>query len=339
MTARLKAAAGLAAVALIATLLVYRVLFKAQEVEMAEAIVGTIPLIIHGPGTVQPRFPVAVSPRITAVVTGLFADQGDRVRRGQVLAQLDDRDLAARAAAAGTELALAKANHQRDHEVFTKGYISQATMDAATGALRAAEARERETAAAVSYTRLAAPVDGVITARQVEVGQTVGPGTTIFRLADPRTLWIATRVDETVVGQVRVGQAAIIALRTGERLSGKVARVGLESDPATRELEVSVSFDAPPKRFAINQEAEVTIDVGEEHGVTIPASGLLQQGRGFGVLLVADGRAEFRPVTIGATDGERVVVREGLKAGEQVVRLPGGIKVGRRLRPVSGGAK
>lgn len=339
MTPRIKTIAGLVAVVLLAALPVYRIFFKAQEVMMAVATVATVPQAIHGPGTVQPRFPVTVSGRITAVVIGLFADQGDRVRRGQVLAHLDDRDLAARAAAAGTELALARANYQRDHEVFTKGYISQATMDAATAALHAAEAREKETAATLSYTRLVAPIDGVITARRVEIGQTVGLGTTMFRLADPGTLWVATRVDETVVGQVRVGQATTIALRTGERLPGKVARVGLESDAATRELEVNVSFDAPPSRFAINQEAEVTIHVGEEQGVTIPASGLLQQDRAFGVLLVADGRATFRPVTIGSTDGERVVVREGLKAGEQVVRLPDGIKVGRRLRPVSGGAK
>jgi RND family efflux transporter MFP subunit len=339
MTARIKLAAGLAAVALLAALPVYRVFFKAQHVPMAVATEATVARAIHGPGTVRPRFPVAVSARITGVVSGLFADQGDRVRRGQVLAQLDDRDLAARGAVAGTELALARANYQRDHDVFTKGYISQAAMDAATAALRAAEARERETAAALSYTRLAAPADGVITARQVELGQTVGPGTTIFRLADPGTLWVATRVDETVVGQVRVGQAATIALRTGERLAGTVARIGLESDAATRELEVDVSFDTPPKRFAINQEAEVTIDVGEEHGVTIPASALVPQGRGSAVMVVAAGRAEFRPVTIGATDGERVVVREGLTAGAQVVRLPAGIKAGRRLRPVSDGAK
>jgi RND family efflux transporter MFP subunit len=339
MTARIKAAAGLAAVALLAALPVYRVFFKAQEVVMAIAVEATVPRAIHGPGTVQPRFPVTVSARITAVVSGLFADQGDRVRRGQVLAQLDDRDLAARVAAATTELVLSRANYQRDQEVFAKGYISQAAMDAATAALRAAEARDREAAAALSYTRLTAPVNGVITARQVEVGQTVGPGTTVFRLADPATLWVVTRVDETVVGQVWVGQAATIALRTGERLSGKVARVGLESDPATRELEVSVSFDAPPKRFAINQQAEVTIHVGEERGVTIPASSLSRQGRGFGVLVVADGRAAFRPVTIGSTDGERVVVRDGLKAGAQVVRLPVGIRVGRRLRPASSGVK
>ena len=69
----------------------------------------------------------------------------------------------------------------------------------------------------------------------------------------------------------------------------------------------------------------------------IPASAVFQLGRAFGVLVVTDGRAEFRPVKTGASDGERVVVREGLKAGEPVIHLPAGIKPGSRVRAVTGG--
>jgi RND family efflux transporter MFP subunit len=324
---------------LVVAVAVYRLFFHAPEVEMARATLGTVAREVHGPGAVQSRFPVVVSARITASVVRLQADQGDVVTRGQPLVQLDDRDLAARAVAARTELEFARSNHQRDREVFDKGYIAQAAMDATTAALRGAEAREREASTTLSYAIITAPVDGVITARQVEAGQMVGPGTTLFRMTDPRTLWVAARVDESIVGDVRVGQSARIALRTGERTSGKVARIALESDAATRELEVDIVFGAPPRRFAIDQEAEVTIHVGEEQGVVIPASAVIQQGSARGVLVVTNGRAEFRPLNTGATDGTRVVVREGLSDGEQVIRRPGNITPGSRLRAVAGGAR
>lgn len=317
----------------------YRWFFYAPDIEVVEAVDGVVARGIHGPGTVQARFPVAVSARITAAVVQLHADQGDTVEKGQLLARLDDRDLAARAALARTELALSRANYQRDLEVFDQGYISQAAMDATTAALRAAEARGQEADAALSHSSIYAPVGGVITAREVEVGHTLSPGGTLFRLVDPGTLWVVARVDEAVVGLVTLGQPATIELRTGAVAAGRVARIGLESDAATRELDVGVAFDVPPERFAVNQEAEVTIHAGDARGVVIPSSAVLQQERTLGVLVVTEGRTAFRPVTTGTTDGDRVVVSTGLEFGEQVVRRPFGVKVGRRVLAVTGGAR
>lgn len=335
----IRSAAAVAVVLPLVALPVYRFFFHVRKVEVVEAADGKVVRWIHAPGTVQSRFPVVVSARITAVVTRLHADQGDTVECGKLLARLDDRDLSARAAAARTELELARANHQRDREVFEKGYIAQAAMDATRAALRGAEARHLEATAALSYARIAAPVDGVITAREVEAGQMVGPGTPLFRLVNPRDLWVTARIDETVVGQVAVGQPAEIRLRTGERTTGKVARIGLQANAATRELEVDVAFDAPPARFAIDQEADVAVQAGEERGVVIPASALRQGSRDLGVLAVVDGRAELRPVKTGAADSRLVVVREGLEAGDRVIRLPGDIRPNSRVRAIDGGGR
>ena len=100
------------------------------------------------------------------------------------------------------------------------------------------------------------------------------PGTPLFKLVDPRSLWVATRVDEAVVGRVQPGQVASIRLRSGDVLPGKVARISRQSDAATRELEVHVAFDTVPERFAIDQEAEVRIDVGEDRGLRVPLAAL-----------------------------------------------------------------
>ena len=365
----------LALVALAAAALgVYRAFLHATPVQTLVVAEGVVPVRITGPGTVQARAPVTLSTRVTATVTRLLADQGDAVRRGQVLALLDDRDLVAKrgsvagqqetllrnvkaaqsnVAKAQADHELARAKHRRDAELFGKGYLSQATLDASIAGMRSAEAgldNAKATLAAreaeggtlaqearfadtvISFARIVAPIDGVIVQRLAETGNTVVPGSPIFRMVDPAALWVATRVDESVVARVRVGMPAGIRLRTGETLSGKVARIARQSDAATRELEVDVAFDTQPERFAIDQEAEVTISAGEEKGLVVPVAALLQYQGKQGVLVVRDGRAQFQDVQTGAADAATVVIRKGVAAGESVVAMPQGVKPGTRAR-------
>jgi len=154
-------------------------------------------------------------------------------------------------------------------------------------------------------------------------------------MVDPATLWVATRVDESVVARVRLGMPASIRLRTGETLPGKVARIARQSDAATRELEVGVAFDTQPERFAIDQEAAVTISAGEEKGLVVPVAVLVQYQGKQGVLVVRDGRAQFQDVQTGAADAASVVIRKGLAAGEPLLAAPQGVKPGARVRSIS----
>jgi RND family efflux transporter MFP subunit len=351
---------------------------RATPVETQAAAEGVVPVRVAGPATVEARIPVTLSARITATVAKLLADQGDAVKRGQLLAELDDRELDAKRAAATTaqetvarnvaaakaavakaeaELELARVKFKRDQDLLRSAYISQSAMDASAAALRSAEAnldsakaalaaRESEVRGVahearyaetvVSHTRIAAPMDGIVVERLAEVGSTVVPGTPLFRLVDPATVWVAARIDESVVGRVRVGQSAEIRLRTGETLPGKVARIARQSDAATRELEVNVAFESPPARFVIDQEATVAVLAGEERGIVVPVSALVENRGRPGVLVVADGRAQFRPVETGAAEGGRVILRKGVAAGDLVVAKPAGLKPGARARPASG---
>jgi HlyD family secretion protein len=373
------------AVAAVAALLGYRFLVYAPPVAVIPAKEGKVAIEVHGPGVVAARIAVTVSTRVTGILKEVHADQGDSVTSGQLLAVLDDTDVAAKAIAARqgatasrrnveaadaalakarADLDLARSNFQRDQEVFRTRNISQAAMDATAAALKSAQSAEASAAATLAarqaeseaaaqeavyasvlhaFTRISAPMDGLIVSREAEAGNTLVPGSPILRLVDTRTLWVAARIDESVVGRAEVGQPARIQLRGGQEILGEVARISRQSDAATRELEVDVAFREPPERFAMDQEAEVTIEAGEELGVLIPAAALLQQGRERGVLVVADGRAAFRPVQTGATDGKRVVVREGIEVGEMVVRRPADPKAkvspGSRVRPVLEGGR
>jgi HlyD family secretion protein len=256
-------------------------------------------------------------------------------------------------AKAEADLELARSKQRRDAELLHQGFVSVAVLDASDAALRAARAgldSARATQAAraadllaqaqelryadtqLSFTQITAPMDGVIVARLVEAGSTVVPGSPLLRMVDPASLWVATEVDESIVGRVRVGQPARIRLRTGETLAGKVARIAHESDAATRELEVDVAFDTPPARFAIDQEAEVTIVAGRVSGIVVPTSALTRDRRGRqGVLIVDGARTAFRPVQTGVGDDGQVIVRAGLAAGERVVAPAAGVKADVRV--------
>jgi RND family efflux transporter MFP subunit len=319
-----------------------------------------VPVLISGPGTVQARVPVTVSARVSAQVVSVHADHGERVKRGQLLAVLDDRDLAAKRAAASAaresvarnfaaaeacvakaraDFELARSKARRDADLRSAGFISEAAFDASALGMKAAQAAADNAAATLearraeansvaadaryadalwSHTRIAAPMDGLVIQRSVEPGSMVGPGTALFRLVDPATLWIAARIDEALTGRIDVGMPARIRLRNGEEHLGHVARISRQSDAATRELEVNVSFDAPPERFSIDQEAEVKIFAGVERGPAVPVEALVRRDGAHGVMLVREGRRVFQRVRVAATDGRLAIIAEGLDPGAEL---------------------
>lgn len=261
-------------------------------------------------------------------------------------------------AKAQAELVLTQSRQRRDAELQKQGFVSPAVVDSSTAALRSAQAgvdaaksslaaREadartvaqeaRAADVSLTYTRLLAPIDGMVIQRQAEPGSMVLASSPILKLVDPATLWVAMRVDESVLGQIRVGQRAQIRLRSGETLDGQVARIARQSDAATRELDVHVSMDTTPKHFAIDQEAEVSITTGEQTGIVVPLAALTKDRSGRpGVLVVEDGRARFRVVTTGAADDQNVSVAAGLSEGETVVGIAAGVRDNQPVRVAQG---
>jgi len=359
---------------LIIILLGYRLLWYRPPVAVIVVKKAEIQGKVHGPGTVQSKVGVTVSAKITGILEKLYADQGDRVRKGQLLAELDISELKARAASAqaaenrarhdlarakadllkaDANLVLAQSNYQRDLELLKPGYISQAAFDNTKAALKVAESEVNSSRAAVeslqaqvdqaesethaadavfAYTRILAPMDGLITVRKAEVGDTVAPGTPIFQMVDYQ-IWAASWIDETKVAQLREGQKASIKLRSGRGFQGEVVRLNREADTVTRELEVDVKFDILPNPLVIGEETEVDIDTGSQTAPIVPLSAIVERNGSKGVMVISNGLTSFRPITLGFQDGQRAAVLEGLKEGEMVVLNPVGIEPGKQIRP------
>lgn len=256
---------------------------------------------------------------------------------------------------AQANLALAQSNFRRDEEVFKPGYISAAAMDTTRAQLRLAEseaqaaqaqldAQAAQAAQAASevkaseaflhYTRILAPMDGLITARRAEVGSTVSPGTPILQMVDLNSIWVAAWIDASQLAQLQEGQQAAIRLRSGREYRGEVVRITKEADTVTRELEVDVALATLPQPLAIGEEAEVTIFTERQQAPAIPLLALQYSQAKTGVLLVKQGRLTFQAVTPGVNDGKKVAILEGLQEGELVVVEPVKLKPGTAVQPV-----
>jgi HlyD family secretion protein len=175
----------------------------------------------------------------------------------------------------------------------------------------------------VADTVIYAPQDGIIITRDLEKGATVSPGTSIFTLADPRTVWVKANVDESLLKGVAVGKKAMITLRSsqGEPLSGQVARMGRQSDRVTEELEVDVAFDEPLEDFRLGEQSDVYIIAGMKKAVqSLPSAAIVTKDKKRGVWLVKNGRLTFREVTVGIADRRNFSeIVAGLDGSERVV--------------------
>lgn len=214
-----------------------------------------------------------------------------------------------------------------------------AAFESSRAALRSKNAElarlRQELAAAeieADYSTILAPFAGIVTSRRVSPGDAVLPGAALVELLDPGSVWVAAWIDESLVGRVAVGQPARLRLRSGWQGPGKVVRIARRADPVARELEVDVAFVPDLDRLTLDEEAEVSIEVGRVTGLAVPTSALVGNGDERGVFVVRDGRALLVAVQVGARGEERVTIEGGLDAGESVVRHPRGLASGARIR-------
>ena len=245
---------------------------------------------------------------------------------------------------AASRYTLAKTTAERYNKLFASNAISREMADIKNNEANAAQAAYESAMAALesaqgevaranaeysalgsqkSNLQLISPVNGLIVARDAEPGATVVAGQSVFRMVDPATIWVRTRIDQGRFQGIAVGQDATITLRSrpDQVLQGKVARLEVQADSVTEERFVNVVFNQLPGILPLGELAEVTIEFpGVSDALLIPAAAVKRQGKQSGVWVVDEGRLKFRPVEIGAQslDGKVQVVR-GLAENENVV--------------------
>lgn len=179
--------------------------------------------------------------------------------------------------------------------------------------------------AQLAYTVIAAPFDGLVVKRYRDPGGIVVPGNMVLELISLEQLWVSAWLDETMLSALTVGQTAAVVFRSdpGVTLPGKVVRISPQADRETREVLVDVAVDPLPRSWAVGQRAEVYIETArKDNTLIIPQRVIVWRHGQPGVILIADGRANWHPIVPGIAGKETVEAIDGLREG-QAVLIPG----------------
>ncbi len=284
-------------------------------------------------------------------IVAVLAEVSDHVKKGQVLARLDDsilrpqvQRLQAALEEARAQAALSEAEFQRARSMDTAGALSveeierrraASVTDAArvkvaasvtdAARVKVASAQLAETQARLQKTEIRSPDDGVVLTRTVEVGQMANAGQTLFRVAGDGEIEMRALIAERDVASLSVNQTANIYL-TGivEPFQGKVRLLGAVIDPQTRQGEIRIAL-APNSALRPGAFARGEVIVNHAQRPVLPQTAVLSDVRGAYVLVLNEKNAvERRPVRIANATPEGIVIAEGLTGTERVVATAGG---------------
>ena len=300
---------------------------SAVSVEVATVQQRDLVESVQAVGSLRSQNSVVLRPEVAGRVVALGFRDGQRVRKGALLAQLDDQLPRAQVAQAQAEVSIARANDQRNRELVAQGFVSQRTRDESAANLQVAQAKLALAEATAARLRIVAPFDGVAGIGKVSVGEYVKDGAEIVNLEDLDHLFVDFRLPERYQSEVRVGQAVQVALDAlpGVPRSAQVRALDPLIDADGRSLAVRASLDNPGLQLRPGMFARATLQLSERKGaLVVPEEAVVPQGAGahvFRVVAGADGKpaAERVPVQLGLRADGLVEVLQGVAPGETVV--------------------
>lgn len=306
-----------------------------------------IPELLDVVGTVRARTSAVVSTRIPGTISLLKVREGDRVSKGQLLAQLDARENQATAAAAvaaadearrGVDEALARkkladATFERYDNLFKEQAISRQEFDVkssekevavqglarADARLRQAQEGSKAAASLSDYTRITAPISGVIASRQADLGATLFPGQPLMTVEDDGSYQLELALPENAAARVKPGTAVQVTLdAVASSFAARIAEVVPTADPASRTFIAKISLTQ--KGLKSGMFGRGAINAGSTtNGIAVPKKAVIEQGALTSVWSIDKGNiARMRIVKVGRLTGERIEILSGLSDGDRV---------------------
>lgn len=275
---------------------------------------------VYATGSVEPEIAVTVAPRQTGRLVALYADEGQKVRRGEVLGQLEDADMKSATAQSSAQEKLAREKYERIAKLAKKGYATRAALDQARADWDTAKAATRRNVAQASYFKLIAPSDCLVIRRNGEIGAIIPMNQGVFWLACEGRMRLTVEVDEEDIARVTPGLSALIrADAFPEKVfRGHVAAVTPMGDPVARSFRVRVAMpdDAP---LRIGMSAEVNIVVAERPQAMLVPANAVTDGK---VWIVRDGRLVRQAVQTGVRVATKIEILDGLDLSDDIVEAP-----------------
>jgi RND family efflux transporter MFP subunit len=297
------------------------------------------------PGNVQPFITSPVFARTNGYLEHWYFDIGAHVKKGQLLAVIASPEVDQQLQQARSNLSTAQANLElatitktRYEGLKKSNAVSQQDVDNAVGTfnanqaiVEADQAAVRQYLALVSFEKVYAPFDGVITARNTDIGDLINSGsnaivkTDLFHIAQPGVLRVYVNVPEDFSQQTKPGLTAELKLAEfpGRMFKGKLVRTAEAINYATRTLLVEVDVNNPSGELLSGAYAEVHFKVpGQVSTYILPVDTLLFRKEGLNVAIVENGKAKLVPVTPGHDFGDSIEIVSGLQGNESVITSP-----------------
>jgi len=309
---------------------------------------AAVPDILDVVGTVRARTSAVVSTRIPGSISVLRVREGDRVKKGQILAQLDAQENQATAAVAtagidearrGLDEAmsrkkLADTTFDRYQNLFKEQAVSRQEFDvrqtekdmAAQGVARAEsrlkQAQEGAKASTTmsDYTKIIAPISGIVASKQVDLGATVFPGQPIMTIEDDGSYQLELSLPENIATKVKPGSPLQVTLDAiGSTFTAKIAEIVPTADPGSRTFIAKIVLNQKGLKSGMFGRGSVTLGTSV-NGITVPKKAVVDRGALTLVWTVdKDSVAHMRIVKTGRQTGERIEILSGLSDGDRVV--------------------
>jgi RND family efflux transporter MFP subunit len=297
------------------------------------------------PGNVQPFITSPIYSRTNGYLKKWYFDIGAHVKQGQLLAVIETPEVDQQLQQARSNLLTAQANLElaaitktRYQGLLKSNAVSQQDVDNAVGAynankamVEADKAAVEQFAALVSFEKIYAPFDGVITARNTDIGDLINSGsgggvkTDLFHIAQPGKLRVYVNVPEEYSRGIKAGMTADLSLAEfpGRKFQGKLVRTANAINIATRTLLIEIDVDNPTGTLLTGSYAEVHLQVPTLASTyLIPVNTLLFRSEGLHVGVVKDGKVVLSAVTPGHDFGDQIEIVSGLKSDDQVIVNP-----------------
>ena len=310
------------------------------------------------PGNVQPFITSPIYARTSGYLRKWTVDIGAHVKKGQLLAVIEtpevDQQLQQSLSNLNTakaNLALAETTKNRYEGMIRSNAVSQQDVDNAVGTynankaiVEANQANVKQLEALQSFEKIYAPFDGVVTARNTDIGDLINSGsaggvkTDLFHIAQPGTLRVYVNVPEEYSQGIKLGMTADLSLAEfpGRKFQGNLVRTAEAINMTTRTLLIEIDVKNPMGELLTGSYAEVHLRVPTQATtLLLPVNTLVFRSAGLRVGIVKEGKVEFTAVTPGRDSGNQIEITAGVKPDDQVIiNPPDSIVSGQRVQIV-----
>lgn len=270
-------------------------------------------------GTVRAKLRSVIEAKVSGKIDRMLVVPGQNVKAGELLAELDAREVQARLDQALAVRQQAESDLKRYTALLEQKILSQSEFDNVQSRFRVADAAAKEAETMLGYTKVIAPFAGVVTRKHADVGDLASPGKPLLEMEDSRVLRLEADVAEEVIGHLTLGDKLRVRVSSVSRdLEAVVSEIAPAADPNSRTF--LVKCDLPSVAgLRVGQFGRAAMSVGETSALRVAAPAIVQRGQMELIYVVANGRAQMRIVKTGKRIGDEVELVSGVEAGEKVV--------------------